>query len=177
MTLQLFPDNTVLCNFAAVSRLRLLQEVLRDRGRWVEAVAAEAQRSASHYPDLAKIPTEGWLGDPITIEDPDEIDQLERVRRAAFGGLASEPLQHLGEAQTCHVIETRAEFARSFWLTDDRDAFDYARARGITTRDTMDLVAEAVSDGCCSRADGFQMLYQMSAAGRHLRLPERPADL
>jgi len=35
----LFPDNTVLCNFAAVDRLDLLQAVLNGRGRWTPTVA------------------------------------------------------------------------------------------------------------------------------------------
>lgn len=39
-----FPDNTVLCNFAAVDQLSLLRNWLLDRGRWSEAVAAEASR-------------------------------------------------------------------------------------------------------------------------------------
>lgn len=33
-----FPDNTVLCNFAAIERLDLLIGWLRGRGRWTEAV-------------------------------------------------------------------------------------------------------------------------------------------
>ncbi|MGH3277686.1 MAG: hypothetical protein ACRDNW_00920 [Trebonia sp.] len=41
MTEHLFPDNTVLCNFAAVNRLDLLKSVLGGRGRWTEAVAYE----------------------------------------------------------------------------------------------------------------------------------------
>jgi hypothetical protein len=34
MTLYWFPDNTVLCNFAAVDGLALLEQILRGRGRW-----------------------------------------------------------------------------------------------------------------------------------------------
>ena len=45
MTEFLFPDNTVLCNFAAVNRLDLLNSVLNGRGRWTEAVAYETRRS------------------------------------------------------------------------------------------------------------------------------------
>ncbi|GAA2490405.1 hypothetical protein GCM10010406_28160 [Streptomyces thermolineatus] len=41
-----FPDNTVLCNFAAVDRLPLLEKVLDGRGRWTQAVAHEARRVA-----------------------------------------------------------------------------------------------------------------------------------
>ena len=52
MTDYLFPDNTVLCNFAAVNRLDLIKSVLDGRGRWTEAVAYEASRSASKLPAL-----------------------------------------------------------------------------------------------------------------------------
>ena len=52
MTEYLFPDNTVLCNFAAVNRLDLIKSVLNGRGRWTEAVEYEASRSASRLPAL-----------------------------------------------------------------------------------------------------------------------------
>ncbi|WP_326644633.1 hypothetical protein OG884_10810 [Streptosporangium sp. NBC_01755] len=177
MTWYWFPDNTVLCNFACVSGLPLLEEVLRGRGRWVEAIAYEAERSSRIYPDLATIARERWLGDPIEVDDAVEIDQIERVRRAVFGGSPNEPLKHLGEAQTCYVILNRMEFAGSFWITDDRDAQEYAHARGITTRDTMDLVSEAVADGCCTRDDGFKLLQRMRQEGRYLRVPPHPSHL
>lgn len=54
MTVYWFPDNTVLCNFASVSALPLLESILRGRGRWVEAIAAEAAKSAMIYPDLER---------------------------------------------------------------------------------------------------------------------------
>jgi len=177
MSLYWFPDNTVLCNFASVSRLSLLKEVLRGRGRWVEAIEAEAETSARFYPDLADIARAGWLGDPIEIIDVAEVAHIERVRRAVFGGTPNEPLKHLGEAQTCFVILRRQEFDGSFWITDDRDAGEYARAQGITTRDTMDLMSEAVADGCCSRDEGFELLHKMVQQGRYLRVPGRPAHL
>ena len=67
MTEYLFPDNTVLCNFAAVDRLDLIKSVLNGRGRWTEAVAYEASRSASRLPALRGLVAEGWLDEPIEI--------------------------------------------------------------------------------------------------------------
>ncbi|MFC5823693.1 hypothetical protein [Nonomuraea insulae] len=124
MTWYWFPDNTVLCNFAAVDSLALLQQILRERGRWTEAIAFEATRSARFYPDLGKVANDGWLGDPIEIDNPLEAGQVERIRRAVFGGSPREPLKHLGEAQTCHVIRHWEACSGSFWITDDRDALD-----------------------------------------------------
>lgn len=48
----IFPDTTVLCRFAAVHPLDLLEEFFRGRGRCVEAVAFEVGRSARHLSDL-----------------------------------------------------------------------------------------------------------------------------
>ncbi len=63
----IFPDTTVLCSFAAVHRLGLPEEFFRGRGRWVEAVAFEVDRSARHLRDLASVVTGGWMGQPIEI--------------------------------------------------------------------------------------------------------------
>ncbi|MGA5060184.1 hypothetical protein ACPB99_22455 [Streptomyces pseudogriseolus] len=103
----LFPDNTVLCNFGTVGRLDLLRKVLDGCGRWTEAVAEEARRSAAYVRDLARLEAEGWLGEPIELCTDAEIALADRLRRAVFGGLPTEPLRHLGEAETLALIQTR----------------------------------------------------------------------
>lgn len=177
MTHFVFPDNTVLCNFAAVRRLDLLRDILRDRGRWTEAVAHEASMSSTVHPDLKKLPADGWLKDPIEIDDEHEVQQVERVRRAVFGGTDVKPLQHLGEAQTCHLIQARDEFAGAWWVSDDAEAVRYAKRQEITTRETIDLIGEAVAMGDITAQGGYSMMFAMASAGRHLRLPSSPADL
>jgi predicted nucleic acid-binding protein len=177
MTEFLFPDNTVLCNFAAVDRLDLLKAVLDARGRWTEAVAYETTRSARVLPTLGQVPAGGWLGEAIEISDKSEIQQINAIRRAVFGGNDDEPLKHLGEAQTCFVISNRNEFAGSWWVSDDREALRYARFRGITTRETLDLVSIAVVNGYIGTQEAFNLMRQMSDQGRYLRLPVSIADL
>ncbi len=86
MTEFLFPDNTVLCNFAAVDRLDLLKSVLNGRGRWTEAVAYEASRSARMLCPLRDLAESGWLGEPLEIVDNSDVQTVERIRRAVFGG-------------------------------------------------------------------------------------------
>jgi hypothetical protein len=100
VSLHWFPDNTVLCNFATVGALALLEQVLDGRGRWVEAIAHEAEQSARYLPALAQV------GPPIT------------------------------------------------------------------TRDTADLVSEAIAYGCVGRDAGYRLLLDMRAAGRFLRVPD-----
>jgi len=120
-----FPDNTVLCNFAAVDRLDLLQAVLNGRGRWTATVAYEAGRSARFLPALASIATEGWLEEPIEIAAEPDVQRVNRVRRAVFGGTDDEPLKHLGEAETCFVKEWTA-FAGSWWIGPVSSTTDHA---------------------------------------------------
>jgi len=177
MTEYLFPDNTVLCNFAAVNRLDLMKSVLNGRGRWTEAVAYEASRSASKLPALSGLPTEGWLDEPIEITSESDVRTINQIRRAVFGGTDDEPLKHLGEAQTCYLIKNWAEFAGSWWISDDGDAVRYAKLQGITTRETIDLMNMAVADGETSARDAFDLMQRMADAGRYLRLPKSAEEL
>ncbi|MGW0863271.1 hypothetical protein [Streptomyces sp. NPDC002611] len=173
-----FPDNTVLCNFAAVDRLSLLEKVLDGRGRWTQAVAAEAEQSRRYWPKLSQVTDDGWLGDPIEIDNPAEVALVDRMRRVVFAGSPSRPLQHLGEAETLVVIEHREGFAHSVWITDDGEAGHYARRKGIRVKDTVDIMREAVVGGLVTADDGHGLLLAMERAGRHLRgVPRRSVDL
>lgn len=177
MTTFLFPDNTVLCNFAAVDRLDLLQVVLNGRGRWTAAVAYEASRSARHLSALAGIPDAGWLDDPIEITADSDVRRVNQVRRAVFGGTDAKPLQHLGEAETCVVIKEWTEFAGSWWISDDHEALRYARFQGITTYETIDLLSMAAADGDITEQAAFNVIINMADAGRSLRVPRSAAEL
>jgi hypothetical protein len=177
MTEYLFPDNTVLCNFAAVNRLDLLRSVVGERGRWTEAVAYEASRSASKLAALRGLPDEGWLDEPIEITSESDIRKINQVRRAVFGGTDDNPLKHLGEAQTCYLIKNWPEFAGSWWISDDGDALRHAKFQGITTRETIDIVSMAVSDGGIGVRDAFDLMQLMADSDRHLRLPKSPEEL
>lgn len=173
MTEFLFPDNTVLCNFAAVERLDLLKSVLGGRGRWTEAVAYEAHQSARTLPDLTDLGTSGWLDEPIEVSHESDVRKIERIRRVVFGGTDARPLQHLGEAQTCYVILNWVEFEGSWWISDDRESLRYARFQRITTRETIDLMSIAVVNGDISSEEGFDLMNRMADRGRGLRLLRR----
>lgn len=143
MTTYWFPDNTVLCNFAVVDALTLLRKILDERGRWTDAVAQEADNSSSILPALRSVRTDGWLGDPVEVSKKHEVEEIHAIRRAVFGG-GDKPTKHLGEAQTCYIIKNWPSFAGSHWITDDRDAYEYARFQGIIAKRTADLMSEAV---------------------------------
>lgn len=177
MTEHRFPDNTVLCNFAAVNRLDLIKSVLSGRGRWTEAVAYEASRSASKLPALQGLASEGWLDEPIAITKESEIRNINQIRRAVFSGTDDDQLKHLGEAQTCYLIKNWAEFAGSWWISDDVEALRYAKFQGITTRETIDIMSIAVADGDISARDAFELMERMADSDRYLRLPKSAEEL
>lgn len=180
MTAWWFPDCTVLCNFAHVDRLDLLQAVLSARGRWTEAVAYEVTRSSAIYSELTSVSADGWLSAPIEFTEPKMQRRVEVVRNAMFGPVGGS-LSHLGEAQTLCIIE-EPEFAGSMWLSDDREALAYARRRGIPVLQTFDLLQQAVSDGECTETAAFELIIAMTQVrgnveGRHLhRIPTRASE-
>jgi hypothetical protein len=177
VTIYLFPDNTVLCNFACVGRLSLLRTVLNGRGRWTSAVAYEASRSARFIPALDSIAPDGWLAEPIEITSDGDIRRINQIRRAVFGGTDEEPLKHLGEAETCFLIRELTEFAESWWISDDQEAVRYARFQHITTRETIDLMTIAVVNGDIASKEAYDLMQEMADKGRGLRLPRLPRDL
>ncbi|HQY97417.1 MAG TPA: hypothetical protein PLU83_10560 [Phycicoccus sp.] len=158
----IFPDNTVLCNFAAVDRIDLLETWLRGRGRWTEAVAFEAGRSANHLPDLRRLLDGRWLGEPIEFDADEDVRRIEHLRRDVFGGTGAKPLQHLGEAQTCHLLQTRSEWRESIWVSDDRDALDYARFIGVATMTTPLVLESLVAEGDVSEVEAARLLRGIS---------------
>jgi hypothetical protein len=177
VTTYLFPDNTVLCNFTSVDCLDLLQTILNGRGRWTAAVAYEASRSAQFMPALKSIAVDGWLGEPIEITSDADIRRVNQVRRAVFGGTDEQPLKHLGEAEACVLIKERAEFAESWWLSDDQEAVRYARFQRITTYETLDLMTLAVVNGDIAAQQAYDLMLAMADKGRSLRLPSSPREL
>jgi len=172
-----FPDNTVLCNFAAVRRLELLQAVLDGRGRWTEAVAFEAHRSATYYGALGEIEAEGWLGEPIAVPRKDS-QRIEQIRIAALGGRPERPLEHRGEAETCYVIRETVGPGDCVWITDDEAAFDFGKRLGIETWDTTTIIERCVADGLTTLESAFALLIEMFELGRTpRRRPTKPQDL
>ncbi|MET9815371.1 hypothetical protein [Streptomyces sp. NPDC006355] len=168
----LFPDNTVLCNFAAVDSLELLRAALEGRGRWTAAVANEAQSSAKWIPALGNLEQQGWLGDAIRITTAEDLDKIFDERSAVFGGTLERLLKHLGEAETLYIIKHWDDFAGSWWISDDRESLRYAQRQGIKTAETVDMVRRAVGAGHITAQDGFDLMKQMWDEGRRPRLPD-----
>lgn len=68
------------------------------------------------------------MGEPIEVTEESEVQRVNRIRRAVFGGVDDRPLEHLGEAETCFVLKEWSQFAGSWWISDDQEALRYARS-------------------------------------------------
>lgn len=177
MAAAIFPDNTVLVNFAAIQRLDLLESWLRGRGRWTRAVADEARMSSGYWPALSGLHDAGWLDEPIEIEGDKAVEEVERLRRQVFGGSTSEPKKHLGEAQTCYLFGSVGQWSGSWWISDDRDSVDFARRRGFVTLETIDVFRHVVTDGDLTMVQAYNLMVEMGDLRDGLRIPKGPEDL
>jgi predicted nucleic acid-binding protein len=150
VTILMFPDNTVLINFALINRLDLLERLANDSGRWCATVATECAESARR-PGLAALGGAGAIfGDPLY---PDEAEHQDiRVLRDQLAGPGDLPTQHLGEAETLAIIIRRQ--MSCFFATDDRGAARLAAKNRIGVADTWHLLKVAYRKGWLD-ADAF----------------------
>jgi predicted nucleic acid-binding protein len=135
----MFPDNTVLINFAIINRMDLLERVANGNGRWCATVAAECAASARRL-ELTALNGAGEIfGDPLFPDEAEHQDVL--VLRDQLASPGDLPTQHLGEAETLAVILRRQ--LRCFFVTDDDDAARLAAKNGIQVVDTWRLLKVA----------------------------------
>lgn len=84
MTVLMFPDNTVLINFAIINRMDLLERLANGNGRWCATVRTECAESA-RQPGLAALDGVAEIfGEPLY---PDEAEHQDvRVLRDQLAG-------------------------------------------------------------------------------------------
>jgi predicted nucleic acid-binding protein len=137
----MFPDNTVLINFAIINRMDLLERLTNGNGRWCITVAKECAASARR-PELAALDdARNIFGDPLF---PDAVENLDvRVLRDELAGPGDAPTAHLGEAETLAIIVRRRLASSSFFVTDDREAARVASQKRVATVGTWALLRVA----------------------------------
>lgn len=115
------------------------------------------------------------MGDPIEVFD---AERIERIRRGWFGGSADNPLEHLGEAETCYLVRNSDAYAGSTWITDDQSAYDFGKQQGILTWDTFDTIQQLVANYAITPQQGYALMKEMWDKDRSpLRMPNRWQDL
>lgn len=105
------------------------QRLWSSRALWTEAVAAEMPlRLRPHFE---------WLGKPIEITDDQDIAEIDRTRRAVFGGDRIRLTDHLADAQILFLISHHGLVEAPVWLTADPKIMDFAKRRSV---DCVDLL-------------------------------------
>lgn len=167
----------MLCNFAAVQRMELLEEFLGGAGRWVQAIEAETMKSRDFHPALQDAVAGNWFGAAIDLDQGNEAELVEQFRQTHMFGDPSLPFEHLGESETYVLLKHRPEFSNASFLTDDHDAFRISANFGIRVQDTFDIVTALVGRVSLSGEEGVSLLQDMELAGRNLRrVPSRASD-
>lgn len=116
------------------------------------------------------------LGEPIDV--PSEFNELiESIRINVFGGLPAQPRRHLGEAQSCVILTAVHEYRGSWWVTDDVDAYEYAKRKNMFTYRTRDVFAHLVADGEVTAQEALTLMRDMQEQGRGLSMPANVDEL
>lgn len=135
----LFPDNTVLINFAIISRMDLLERLANGNGAWCATVAQECAAS-SREPGL-----EGLAGADVIFGSPwfpQAAEHLDTsMLRQELASPGDGPKKHLGEAETLAIMLRRQVVG--FFVTDDRGARRLAAKYGIRVTTTWSLLRMA----------------------------------
>lgn len=137
MTTLLFPDNTVLVNFALINRVDVLQHLMSGHCAWCATVASECARSAAEpgLEGMSEFAT--TLGPPLYPQTQAEHLQV-RLLREDLASPGDPQTRHLGEAETLAIILSRNLSA--VFVTDDRSARRLAATHGIRCYTTWDML-------------------------------------
>ena len=169
----MFPDNTVLINFALINRMDLLHRLANGKGRWCASVASECRNSAKR-PDLAALDdAEEIFGEPLY---PDQAElQDAQALRSLLAAPGDPRIRHLGEAETVAIAVRRQ--LDCIFITDDQAAARLAANKGISVASTWGLLRMAHRVGWVD-ADTFWGYVQTLAGQERGRPPgvhDRPS--
>ncbi len=132
-----FPDNTVLVNFAIIKRMDLLASLIRDRGQWCATVARECERSALEPGLEAMADANAIFGDPLRPETRVEHLDIRQIRDE-LAEPDDGPLRHLGEAETVAIMSRRQ--IDGVFVTDDVGAARLADRHSVKFTTTWALL-------------------------------------
>lgn len=113
---------------------------------------------------LDRVP--GFLGEPLRPDTADELLATERIR-LELSKPGDGRFKNLGEAETLAIIINRPELAGVF-ITDDQAAIAKAKAEGVRTYTTFDLVTLAVRAHRLDLTDAWNALTALRAMPRFL---------
>ncbi|MEV8148835.1 hypothetical protein AB0O52_11915 [Arthrobacter sp. NPDC080073] len=163
MAVLLFPDNTVLINFALINRMDLLSRLANGNGRWCATVEQECLQSAAYEGLVALGDAADIFGDPLFPETRFEHLNV-RTFRDELAEPNDPPHKHLGEAETLAIMSSRN--IHGFFVTDDGGARRLAARHGIQVVDTWKLMHIAIKKGFVDAATVWGYVQTLRASKR-----------
>jgi predicted nucleic acid-binding protein len=162
VTVLLFPDNTVLINFAILNRMDLLGSLANGNGQWCATVAEECANSTGFDGLGALADAPSIFGEPLR---PDRAElQDAYILREELAQPGDPRYKHLGEAETIAIMQRRQ--LRGFFVTDDNDARRMAARHGVKIATTWILLKMAWKVG---RIDADTLWGYVQTLGRQSR--------
>ncbi|MDR7161390.1 hypothetical protein J2X42_004122 [Arthrobacter sp. BE255] len=172
----IFPDTSLLMNFAAVNRVDLVSAIVEGRGSWTEAIRDEVQRWSleTKYQPLTQV--FGFMPEEPHVARAEEMMTGEGIRRrlAKPGDPRS---QHWGECETLAVIQHRYAGKTVLVLSEDGGVLTECRRLGVDTVTTRLLLEAVATRGVITwpEADGIaQLLKDMGEPVLNYPPPIRP---
>lgn len=161
--LLLFPDNTVIVNFALAGEMGMFEAVLRGQGTWCGSVAAECDDKAVEMNLPGMLNAHRILGEPMRPESRSE-HLMVRTNREYFAAPGDGPKKHLGESETLAIIGSR--LLRAVFITDDGNVPARATELGIVCLSTWDILHHAYKQGIATLKQVLDMRRCLLTAGR-----------
>lgn len=137
-------DNTAVSNFAAAGRMDILRDRYEGRLLVTPEVVFEAEQGPSPG-DLRRALEESWVELRRVYADSEEYGVLVELRNRGFGS---------GEASSIAVCSTGGTWV---FVSDDLDARNEARRRGVGVVGTYGILARHVVDGALSLDEGNEV--------------------
>lgn len=153
----IFPDNTVLINFAYCDEMDLLGKIVAGRGTWTASVASECDDNASVLGLPEMIASHTIFGEPLR---PDRVEHIQTlIHRDHFKKPGDGPKKHLGESEALAIIENRRFGETTVFVTDDGDVPKRAKSCSIPVSciTTWDLVRFGVLAGHADEVTALSM--------------------
>lgn len=162
----LFPDNTVLINFAIIEQVSLLEKILSGKGTWVAAVAAECELSVRTGLYPAELASVSAMITETLIPTRSEVIDARTIRNEIAAPYEPFPKSY-GEAQTLAIITKRDLSA--IVITDDGGVGRYVADNKleVVVVSTTDILAMAVRARLMTQPEGEAHIAKLVAAGRH----------
>lgn len=112
-----FPDTTVLINFALVNEMPLLGRLVAGNGSWCGTVASECDDQASKQGLPQMRDAHSIFGEPLRLETPAEFVNF-RLNQDYFRQASDNPeATHAGESETLAILTSRN--IKSVVVSDD----------------------------------------------------------